>query len=499
MFRRLLQTFLFASVVSFLCATPIHAAASYKQWRNSLKAAKDALTKRDFEKAQQILEASSADAAELGPESFAENSFTLGRAYIEMSKLNEAVQAVNPALEKIGPNPRKAELQLWRGVLLSIKSWAAYEAKNYDQALADAEASRGLIEGVAGKYHPELSILHAVIAMIYDTRKDYAKAEAAYKAALKLAESRRTVVAQEFGGPEQQTVIYQSGESIVGVLFNRVSLGNLYVKQARYAEAETLLNKALKAAEQDYGKKSKPLVIPLAARARLYQQTNRRKEFDADTQRIYDLAMSGPGLRPYTIYPLWLKLDWDLKEKNGGNQSAQQLMNVYAVQNYDTKSMGQDAMELAVKGGTTDWARATEIQEVMRTAALSKFANDPARSGPLLVEFGLAAESARQTNLARLNFETLLKTQEKAADKNLYIASAGKLADINIAENKPNEALPLLQKVTAALREKYGDDSRVANAMDKEAALLKQLGQSQAASDLEAKANQVRTKAMIKR
>ena len=60
------------------------------------------------------------------------------------------------------------------------------------------------------------------------------------------------------------------------------------------------------------------------------------------------------------------------------------------------------------------------------------------------------------------------------------------------------EALALRQRVTTLLRGKFGDDSRVADAMDKEAEFLKLLGQELEASDLQAKANDLRKKVFAK-
>ena len=53
--------------------------------------------------------------------------------------------------------------------------------------------------------------------------------------------------------------------------------------------------------------------------------------------------------------------------------------------------------------------------------------------------------------------------------------------------------------MTAMLKEKYGDDTRVANAMDREAALLKEMGRSDEANAVEAKAKEVRTKSFLKK
>ena len=474
--------------------------ASYKHWRGSINAANEARIKRDFENARTILESSAAEAAELGPVSSAQNSWLLGRVLYETGQYDEANQIFDHAIERIGNSPSSKELQIWRGSLLSGKAGVAYQLRDFDEALSFAEQAREGVERAAGKYHPELSVLHGIIAKIYEQKKEYAKSEAAYKAALKLAESRQTLVTTEFSGPDEIFYTYQSRDSAAGVLLNMVALGNLYQLQERNIEAEEHYNKALKAAERDCGKKGQAIVIPLSARAQLFHKTNRRPEFETDTQRIYEVAAKGPGIKPWTVYPLWLKLETEVKEEKwvAMEQTAEKIATVFAVQNFEPKVMAEAAQEAATQGNKTDWDRAAKLQSAIRNAAISKF-KDPAKVAPILIEFGLAAERGQQTNLARLNYELILKMQEAAADKGLYIASAGKLGEILMAENKPAEALPYYQKVSAGLREKYGDDSRVANAMDREAELLKQLGRTQEATEIAAKANAVRGKAMLKR
>jgi tetratricopeptide (TPR) repeat protein len=478
--RHIFKALLCVAILAGFFASPAHGAASYKQWRSSLKAAQEARIKRDFETARAILEKSAPDAAELGPESSAENSWNLGRIFFETEQYNEALAVIDPALEKIGAKPVAQNSQLWRGLLLSAKAVLLFAQKNYDPALAIAEQARDTLENVAGKFHPELSILHGLTAKLYEMKKDYPKAEAAYKAALKLAESRQVTVVEEWSGPESEMVRYRSQNS---------------------AEAEDIYSKGVKAAESRYGKKGQAVIIPLAARAELFHKINRRAEFEKDTKRVYELATKGPGLDMWTVHPLWLKLQWDLKENQAGAaaQTAEKIANVYAIQSYDLKSMATHAMNVAVEGTKTNWVRAAQIQESIRNATLPKFGAEPAKTGQLLVAFALTAEEAQQGDLARLNYEAVLRTQEKAADKGLYIAAAGKLAEYAISQNKPAEALPFYQKISAGLREKYGDDSRVANAMDREADLLKLLGRAKEAADVATKASAVRTKAMLKR
>jgi hypothetical protein len=119
--RRIFRIWITFAIVAGLLALPAQA-ASFKHWRSSIKAAQDARKKRDFTNARAILESVATEAAELGPESSAENSWTLAEVFFDERQFDEALNVVNPALEKIGPKPVKREIQLWRGILLSAKA-----------------------------------------------------------------------------------------------------------------------------------------------------------------------------------------------------------------------------------------------------------------------------------------------------------------------------------------------------------------------------------------
>src|SRR5829696_4428450 len=110
-------------IVCALWTAPTHAAdASYKNWRNSLKAAEQARYKRDFEGMRQILEKSAPVAQQLGPLSSAENAIWLAIAYMQLNLDDEALKTYNAELERIGSNPTALKVQIIRGLLLTQRS-----------------------------------------------------------------------------------------------------------------------------------------------------------------------------------------------------------------------------------------------------------------------------------------------------------------------------------------------------------------------------------------
>jgi tetratricopeptide (TPR) repeat protein len=491
------ERILFLFIASLLLTVGASAhAASFKEWRNSIKAANDARLKGDFQKARQILETAGPDASRHGPDSFAENSSLLATVLIDTSESGQALQVINAALQRMG-NPSKRESTLWKGILFAMRGLALKELKDYDNALANAESARLFIGAAAGQMHPELSNVHFLIGEIARAKKEYVKAEAAYRAGLDIAETRQSRTEYKGGWYTR----YISDYSSSGILLNTSGLGLVCTLQKRDKDAEEYFNKGLKFAEKEYGPDHPALVIPLSGRAALFFKAKRRADFEKDTERIYRFGQKGPGIKHEAVFPLWLKFQWELDEDNrlAAAETADRIAAVFAVQNYGTKSMALDAIKTAAQGDNMSRTRAVLAQEMIRKAALKKFADTPEMVGPLLAEFALDAERAKEIGLARFNYELLLKLQETARDTTLYTATAEKIAETWIAQNKPAEALPYLQKVTARLRDKYGDDSRVAFAMQEEAALLKKMGQADAAREIEARAGAIHAKVMLKR
>src|ERR1041385_1758450 len=174
-----------------LASSVLGADASYKSWRNSLKAAEQARYRRDFDGMRQILEASAPTAQQLGPLSSAENSIWLAIAYSQLSRDADALKVYNAELDRIGPNPTAIKVQFIRGFLLTQRSELYFRLREYDKALASANDGKAALEQAVGKFDPSLYEAHRTVGRIYALRNDMAKAEEAMRMAVRLAETRQ--------------------------------------------------------------------------------------------------------------------------------------------------------------------------------------------------------------------------------------------------------------------------------------------------------------------
>ena len=347
MIKRILTTVLIAI---FALAWPLRAAdASYKHWRNSMKAAEDARYKREFDKMREILEGVAPEAQKLGPASSAENTLWLTFAYQQLGRHDLALQAFNSELDRIGPKPTAIKLQILRGILLGERGALYYHMNDLDKALASATEGKAVLEDVAGKFHPDLYDINMTIGRIHALRKEFPEAEASMKSALKLAQSQQSGSGTRWSGSEQQTVVFVRAAAPHRVILAATDLGNLLRAEQKYDEAEPAYKTALESARAAYAKDSVMRLLPLRGLAEVELKKGRRKEFLKDTQEVYEIVSKTPGLEQTSVNPLWLKFAVDLDDQNRAeaNESARKIAKVFEFQNFDFSEFGERALSLS--------------------------------------------------------------------------------------------------------------------------------------------------------
>jgi tetratricopeptide (TPR) repeat protein len=468
---------------------------SYKQWRAAMKAAEQARYQRDFQKMREILEASAPDAVKHGPLSSAENAFWLVIAYQNLHMHQEGIATFNKELDRIGPRPTAVKLQVIRGVLLTYRGLLYYEVRDYDNAMASATEGKTVLENVAGKYHPELFEAHAIIGRIHRLRKNHVEAEKSLQTALKLAQVKPTRIEQS-AGDYPVTTIGVGNPSPMRVVIAATELGDFYLEQQKLDDAHEAFTTAYKSARASYPKDSLMRLLPLRNLAEIEYKRGNQKEFNKRVDEIFEVVTKTPGLQPENLGPLWAKLSLDVDSGNDAQaaQTARRIAKVYDVQNYEYSDFGSGGMALAEPNKTPDWNRAEKLQKALTQVAESYRAAEPAKSGTIYVEMARFAERHGKPEQAASFFEQALKSQQNAKDKGLLIGLLGKMAEDKIAAGKKAEALPLYRQVSVAMREKYGNDTRVADAIDVEANLMKELGDEEGANRRKAEAMEVRKK-----
>jgi hypothetical protein len=474
--------------------------ASYKHWRNSMKAAQEARVKRDFDKMREILESESAEARQLGPASSAENSLWLAMAYFESQMTREALETVNGELQRVGDKPVATKLQAIRGILLEIRSLLQYEARSYDDALSSALEAKKVLEDVVGKYHPELYMVHTTIGRVYALRKDYPEAEKSMRSALRLAQSPDTAHYNAWSGPEEQHTFYVFYPSPDRVTWAATELGDILRQEGKLKEAEDAFKTGLKNAQSVYRKESVMYLRPLEGLASVHWQQGQRAEFEKDTDRIYDIVTKLPGLQPWVVEPLWAKFNYELNANDSAAaaNTVKKIATVFEKQNFEFNGLAEEALHQSKVNQQIDWKRAEMIEDVLTKTAESYRPSEPFKAGVILAQIAEfdAANGKEEAAVAR--YEQVVQSQQNASDKSLLVGALTKLAERKVAANNKTDALPLYHRISAALQEKYGADTRVADAMDKEAGLMKDLGQDRAAKDLQEQAMEVRRKSLLK-
>ena len=485
---------LLVSIFAAFTNSILAADLSFKEWRNQMKAAEQARYARDFQKMREILEGTAAGAQKLGSLSSAENSYWLAVAYLNLGQNDEAIKTFNSELERIGPRPTALKLQILRGLLLNQRSIVEFRKKEYDKAMATALDARTVLENAAGKFHPELFDVHRTLGAIYALQNNFPEAEKAMKTALKLAQVKPT------GGFDDMGFLAVGAAEPYRVILAATSLGTLYTAHGKLEEAEDAYETALKMAQSAYPKDSVMRLLPLRNLAEVELKRGRTEDFNKHVDQTYDVLSKTPGLQPLNLKPMWLKMEFEADKQNakGITETAKKLEKVFELQSFDYADLPAGAMAVALVNGTADWKRAETLQKGLVDLAESHRASAPARSGMIYVEIAKFAEGQGKAELAAAMYGEALKSQQNAKDKALLIGLLGKMAEDKIAAGKKAEALPLYHQVSVAMREKYGNDMRVADAIDVEAALAKELGDEAAANRLKAEAMEVRKKVVGK-
>jgi tetratricopeptide (TPR) repeat protein len=464
------------SVASPSCA----AEASFKHWRNAMKAAEDARYKREFEKMREILEAEVAEAQKLGPASSAENTFWLAFAYEELGKQDLALQAYDAEIDRIGANPTALKLQILRGILLGHRATVYGRLNQLDKALASANEGKTVLEQAAGKFHPELYDINMTIGRIHFFRKEFAEAETSLKAALKLAQSGRSGSAGVGDSTSMGMVVFVTRPAPYRIIRAATDLGELYLLEKKY---DSIMQ-----------------ALPLGSLAEVELKRGERKQFVRDTDEIMRIFSKTRGIGIADVSPVWLRMEADLADGSARAtaDTVKRIASIYEFQNYDFEELPKGALKLAMVKGEADWKRGELLQEALSSIAEGYRATEPVKAGIIYTEIANFNSAHGRAEVADAMFQKAITSQQNVKDKALLIGVLGKIAEAKMAAGNKAEALKYYHQVSVAMREKYGDDMRVADAMDAEAAIMKEVGQEQAAKDLQADAMKLRNKIVLK-
>jgi tetratricopeptide (TPR) repeat protein len=483
-------------IFAFIAAPLRGADASYKHWRNSLKAAEQARYKRDFESMRKILEESASEAQQFGPLSSAENSFWLAIAYLQSNMDAEALKTYDSELQRIGPNPTALKVQIIRGLLLTQRGLLYFRLGEYDNAMASANEGKAVLESAAGKFHPMLYEAHRTIGRIYALKNNVPEAEKSMRTALRLAETRATAGDADMLGAAQETIVFLTGPLPARVTLAATDLGRLLVAEGKFQEAEESFKKALENAESVYAKDNVMRAIPLQGLAEVEYQLNHTKQFEKYTTQLFEIVSKNPGYEMAYVKPLWLKFKTEIDQHSPRSiDTLKMIERVIETQHFEFSELGRGAMSISTSGEQVDWKRAEAAEAALLRLADGYTPAAPEKAGLIVAEIANFAVVHDKAELADAMYARMVESQKNAPDKGMLIAALGKLAERKVAEGKKADAAPLYHEVTVAMRQKYGNDMRVADAIDMEAGLMKELGDEDGANKLKAEAMNVRKKA----
>jgi tetratricopeptide (TPR) repeat protein len=416
---------------------------------------------------------------------------------MQLNRDDEALKIYNAELDRIGPNPTALKVQIIRGLLLTQRSLLFFRLSEYDKAMASANEGKASLESTAGQFHPMLYEAHRTIGRIHALKNNIPEAEKSMRFALRLAETRITQHDVELLGAAHETVVYLTGPLPARITVAATDLGQLLAAEGKFDEAEQAFKKALENAESVYAKDNVMRAIPLRGLAEVEYRLNHTKQFEKHTQQLFDIISKNPGYDSAYVQPLWLKFKYDIDQQPArSTQTLKMIEKVFETQNFEHSEFGRGAMSIAMNGDQVDWKRAEEVKDALMKLTDGYASTAPTKAGLILAEIANFASEHNKPELADAMYLQMVKSQQNAPDKGILIAALGKLGERRIAAGKKEEALEFYHSASKAMRDKYGNDMRVADAMDKEAALLHEIGKEQEAKNLKAEAMEVRKRTL---
>ncbi|MFC1835145.1 tetratricopeptide repeat protein [Thermodesulfobacteriota bacterium] len=135
------------------------------------------------------------------------------------------------------------------------KAMGLMEQGKYEEARAMLEKARDLVEKTSGPEHPDMSFVLNMLAQVHGDQENYAEAERLYRKAISILEkapANDDSDADSLPGLEESDEDEKATEDdrkneLAGLFSN---LAQLYHAQERFSEAEALLEKAIKLAEE---------------------------------------------------------------------------------------------------------------------------------------------------------------------------------------------------------------------------------------------------------
>jgi tetratricopeptide (TPR) repeat protein len=229
-----------------------------KQWKEHREAAKEALKKGKHELAIQEFQLAlkSADSFDAQDIRHVETLSELADVYVSMRRYSEAESA---CAEAVGLRRGVAGVNQFEVALrLQLQLSRIYMFQNEPEKAKNLLLeTKTFVEGQLGAFHPTVSRVLLQLGTAYRLLKDYSKAEATLKDALKIAESVRTRRYPQ----NVELQIMAANEAHIAAILNEIGL--VYSHQGNLSSAEDYFLKSIRNVESNESKTSAALTSPL--------------------------------------------------------------------------------------------------------------------------------------------------------------------------------------------------------------------------------------------
>jgi tetratricopeptide (TPR) repeat protein/transcriptional regulator with XRE-family HTH domain len=371
--------------------------------------------------------------------SVAECLGNLAQVYMELGKYKHAeslyLQALDIQMHTLGlDHPDLAQTLNNLGLVYRSQGEYSQAEEYYQQAL-------NIQEQALGPNHPRVAQTLSNIARLYRAQGDYARSEPYYQRALEIQKN--------VFGPDHPDV----AESLY-------SIAKLYESQGKYPPAEQFCLTALGIQEQRLGPEHPTLAHTLVTLAKIYQMREKYSLAEELNQRALTIRENvlGPD-HPYVAVAL------------------NSLAEVYQAQGKYLEARPLIARSLAIREKSLGRGH-PYVAYSLSTLAENHFSQ---------ADYAQAESLYKQALALREQFLGLLHPRTASIYHDL--------AKLYLAQNRYEESEPLFKKALAIREQVLGPDHpNVASTLEHYSKLLQQIDKEQLASQLEARAQIIRTK-----
>lgn len=465
-------------------------------WSKNLEEAQLAVLDHDIDKALELFEKALDSGSELKPGEYLVTVTSMMQEFDKKKDLAGAESLISRELEREEAKPASQDGKVRRAFLYLTRSELSMKKNLVTDAISQINSAKMLAVGTEFEV-PVQTLAYHFLAIIDLARKNFGEARKKLNEAARNCESalgaRSDVKAAAMEEPTR-AMTFRGYANII------VFLASLDRINHDLPGGISRLEKAAKMIERISSRKN-PVLVDLFVVAAQYQfLRNSQKKAQLTVDRLIEVASVQKFVPGSVVSAVYLAASRAATAKDFQLMSKRfaELIRLCQLNKTGVDLLAREAVSVIDVVGEGDWKKTQRLQRDVLNQIYQRYPSQRSQAAPFLNAFAEKARSLQQIDDAVAYYREAVKELEGSLEPVVQIGALSHLERILVEQNRSGEALPVSERLVQALRQQYGDDSRVADAMNENASLLRKLNREEEAKKLEADAALIYGKAMLK-